>query len=229
MNLHWVEELASPRLTSTSDWSKLDKQSKRVRLTREAFQQKDALLLGKCIDFGMTPFLPKEGSLLHLCEDDHLDFCTMFKDWLLPCVNSLNDRDETPLAQALVRDRPRACSLLLSWGACPRTPVRGFLPMQMARTIEALALLMRAGASWRDRIVSGLPMWTVWCEPWAPDLIEYCLENGLDPNSVAPSGATLLQLACYNGCRDSVRRLLARGADPNKGSKDFGLPLYHAA
>ena len=56
-------------------------------------------------------------------------------------------------------------------------------------------------------------------------VIELLLEAGADLNVEHKSGSTLLHLAAQHCCKDAVKALLARGADPHKVNKKGESPL----
>lgn len=61
----------------------------------------------------------------------------------------------------------------------------------------------------------------------SPDLLAY-VDAGIPPNLTNASGDTLLMLAAYHGHEDTVRGLLARGADPDAVNGKGQAPIAGA-
>ena len=62
-----------------------------------------------------------------------------------------------------------------------------------------------------------------------PELLQKCLEAGLNPNSRDKFGRTPLMLACTYGCVECVRALLKAGANINDKNKSDNTALHIAA
>ena len=62
-----------------------------------------------------------------------------------------------------------------------------------------------------------------------PEVVEFLLEHGIDPNIQNNNGDTLLQLAAANNYLRLVKLLLEHGADPNIQNNYGRTPLHVAA
>jgi cytohesin len=62
-----------------------------------------------------------------------------------------------------------------------------------------------------------------------PEVVEFLLEHGADPNIQDNNGGTPLHVAAWNGHREVVELLLEHGANPNVQDDDGDTPLHLAA
>lgn len=129
--------------------------------------------------------------------------------------NTLSEKGQTALYLAIRDDSPKVVDVLL---ASPR------LKVDQANGVGETALMMaalRGRLDWARQLV-GLGA-QVRREGWTPlhyaatgpnaQVVAYLLDQGAVIDAVAPNGSTALMLAARYGTEDSVRLLLARGAD----------------
>ena len=61
------------------------------------------------------------------------------------------------------------------------------------------------------------------------EVVRFLLERGANVHSTSEAGMTILMTACHNRCLESMRLLLADGADPHARDLDKQTALHHAA
>lgn len=166
--------------------------------------------------------------------------------------NVVNDYGANALAEAANKGNAGIVGMLLDAGADPNVAnADGMTPlMVVARTgsVEAAQLLIDAGADPNAvEQFSGQTalMWAA--AQHQPDMIDTLIAAGADPDAQAiirewerritseprpkdmdRGGHTALTYAAREGCAECVRRLIAGGADPDKGDGDRATPLVLA-
>jgi hypothetical protein len=155
--------------------------------------------------------------------------------------NALSESGQTPLYLAIKEESPKVVEVLL---ASPALKVD--LPNPAGETALMMAAL-RGRLDWTRQLVSlGAK---VRREGWTPlhyaasgpnaEVVRFLLDQGAEINAIAPNGASPLMMAARYGAEDSVRLLLARGADKRVrnslnqsaadyariGGREFLLPL----
>ena len=159
----------------------------------------------------------------------------------------------SPLTLACTNRSAAMVDALLAAGADPDVAMwTGETPlMTCARTgaTEAVAALLRAGADPNVREASKGQTALMWAAAGGTaELVQLLIEHGADigkattesadrvPNSCricawkpSPGGFTALMFAARSGSVDTVRRLLAAGADIDAATAEYGSPLVIAA
>lgn len=129
--------------------------------------------------------------------------------------NTLSEKGQTPLYIALQEENPKVAAVLM---ASPKLKVdlanpadeTALMMAALRGNLEAARKLVELGAQVRR------PGWTpAHYAAAGPDVrvLAYLLDRGADINAVAPNGSTPLMMAAGHGTEDSVRLLIARGAD----------------
>ena len=147
-------------------------------------------------------------------------------------VDRTNRNGTTPLSLACVNANPTMVQHLLEAGADPSLPASGEPPLlTCARTgrVEAVERLLARGADpnaaddWKGQTAV---MWATAEDHVA--VVETLVAHGADVNMAATPGETALFVAVQLGLDDSVRALLAAGADVTVTSPG-DAPLSHVA
>ncbi|MCA8968534.1 MAG: ankyrin repeat domain-containing protein [Planctomycetes bacterium] len=149
-----------------------------------------------------------------------------------------NDKGQSALAMAASRNHADVVQVLLDHGADPEgagadpSPARAACTMMAA---DALRILLAAGADPESRHADGQSLLNgvFLAEGTRRDrgyleLAKMLLDAGASIDSADGDGATPLTRAVVLGRPESVRWLLDRGADPNKGGSQ-GLSLLEIA
>jgi len=90
------------------------------------------------------------------------------------------------------------------------------------RHTDIVDVLLRAGASVTETNRHGVPVAWLAAENGDGAILERLLNAGVDANIAMPGGETLLMTAARTGDPDTVRLLLARGADPDAREESRG-------
>lgn len=129
--------------------------------------------------------------------------------------NTLSESGQAPLYLAIKVESPKVVEVLL---ASPAVKIElanaaGETPLMMAA--------LRGRLDWTRQLV-GMGA-KVRREGWTPlhyaasgpnaEVVRFLLDQGADINAIAPNGASPLMMAARYGAEDSVRLLVARGAD----------------
>jgi len=146
-------------------------------------------------------------------------------------INSQDDEGMTPLAWAIVQERPDAVRLLLDKGADPNIPNKnGLTPLDHAcgrnKAVgkQLAELLLAKGAEVNPKNADSTPLsWAVASDN--TELVALLLERGADPKA---RGGYILRSAADRGDTEIAAMLIAHGADP-KAMSDGTTPLHDAA
>ncbi len=144
-------------------------------------------------------------------------------------VDGVGKDDNTPLLRAVSKDRLEAAQWLLDHGAQvdqPRFPGWNYTPLCLVNSVPMAELLKKNGANlhaklWR-RDVNIL---VYVAEFGKPEVVEWFLQQGLDPKMVGDNHENLL----FNvASTRTAELLLGAGVDPNQVSTSGGTPLCTA-
>lgn len=129
--------------------------------------------------------------------------------------NTLSEKGLTPLYIALQEENPKVTAVLL---ASPK------LKVDLANPADETALMMAALRGNLDAVRRLVDLGAqVRRAGWTPahyaaagpnvQVLAFLLDRGADVDAVAPNGSTPLMMAAGHGTEDSVRLLIARGAN----------------
>ncbi|MBO6765404.1 ankyrin repeat domain-containing protein [Maricaulis sp.] len=120
-----------------------------------------------------------------------------------------------------------------SGDSCPDTTTGGFAIYHMAFSgdVSVLQILRESGArlNYVSREDGGSPLHAAVLGGHA-GTVDWLLNAGADPDALTPSGNSAIVVAAAHNNLALVQRLLAAGADPNRGTLQDGTSaLHHAA
>lgn len=142
------------------------------------------------------------------------------------------DSKDGPLAAACSREKPRVVEMLLKraeHAVCAieealRVSIKSFRAANVRLILEHDSRLDKAAVSARH-ISSCIPAFSS-----GTDTLALLLDQGVPPDTRDPdTGETLLYVASSEGDHESVRVLLAHGADATLTSRELSTPLHAAA
>lgn len=147
-------------------------------------------------------------------------------------VNATNRYNITPLALACINGSAAVVEKLLQAGADLNAAPNGEPPLMLAaRTgdFETVKLLLTHGAAVNAKETERGQTALMWAVAEAnPTVAKLLIENGADVHARSTSGFTPLMFGVRKGDLESVRTLLAAGANPNEEVPD-GSPLSFVA
>ena len=132
--------------------------------------------------------------------------------------NTANEAGQPGLTIAMQEHSLRAAKMLLAQPGLKIDALNaaGESALMMAALkgeTEGVKLLLERGATVNQPGWSALHYAASGPEP---EIVRTLLERGAEVDAVSPNGTTPLMMAAQYGSEDSVKLLLARGADPNK-------------
>jgi ankyrin repeat protein len=147
-------------------------------------------------------------------------------------VNGRSEEGDTPLMYAAVYSTPECVKTLLDSGADPnaRDKRSGTALMRAVRDIEKVRLLIERGAEVDARSVRGVTaLMTAANRPGASNVVKLLLANKADPKTPDAAGVPPLMYATDFGDLESVKALVAAGAEIDGGRGNGATPLYWAS
>ena len=144
-------------------------------------------------------------------------------------VNGVDKGDNTPLIEAVFKNRVEAARLLLDHGAQVdkvRYPGWDYTPLCLCNSVEMAQLLKDRGADLHAKLWRRDVNILVYVAEFAKaDLVEWFLRQGADPKMVGDNNENLL----FN-LKDgrTARLLLEAGVDPNQANKFGATPICSA-
>ena len=144
-------------------------------------------------------------------------------------VNGVDKGDNTPLIEAVFKDRVEAARLLLDHGAQVdkvRYPGWDYTPLCLCNSVEMAQLLKDRGANLHAKLWQRDVNILVYVAEFAKaDLVAWFLRQGADPKMLGDNGENLL-FGLQDGATAEV--LLEAGADPNQPDDSGRTPLAAA-
>ncbi|HEV8396749.1 MAG TPA: ankyrin repeat domain-containing protein [Vicinamibacterales bacterium] len=122
------------------------------------------------------------------------------------------------------QDRRTALALIRQRTLVKQAEPDGTTPLHWAAEagdLELVTALLRAGATNAANRYGTTPL-ELAAENGDPKVVDALLQAGADAKSASPEGETLLMTASRTGNLETMRLLLARGADPNAQERWFG-------
>lgn len=147
-------------------------------------------------------------------------------------VNARSDDGDTPLMHAAVLSNADCVKVLLKAGADPnaRDKRGGTALMRSVRDIEKVQLLLEHGAEVDARGALGVTALMIAAQsPGASDVVKMLLAHKADATTPDTAGVPPLMYATNFGDLESVKALVAAGADVNAGRGNGAAPLFWAA
>ena len=144
-------------------------------------------------------------------------------------VNGVDKDDSTPLFEAVFKNRVDAARLLLDHGALVdkvRYPGWDYTPLCMCKSVEMAQLLKDRGANVHATLFRRDTNILTYVAKWADaDLVEWFLQQGLDPKMLGDNKQNLLF-----GLSDArtAELLLKAGVDPNAVDQFGNTPICWA-
>ncbi len=147
-------------------------------------------------------------------------------------VNGRSDEGDTPLMYAAVYSTAECVKTLLEGGADPnaRDERGGTALMRAVRDIDKVRLLVERGAEVDARSARGVTaLMTAANRPGASDVVKLLLANKADPRTPDAAGVPPLMYATDFGDLESVKALVAAGAEIDGGRANGASPLFWAS
>jgi uncharacterized protein len=147
-------------------------------------------------------------------------------------VNGRSDEGDTPLMYAAVYSTAEAVKTLLDGGGDPnaRDKRGGTALMRAVRDIGKVRLLVERGAEVDARSARGVTaLMTAANRPGASDVVKLLLANKADPRTPDAAGVPPLMYATDFGDLESVKGLVAAGAEIDGGRGNGASPLFWAS
>ena len=146
-------------------------------------------------------------------------------------VNARSEEGDTPLMYAAAYSTADCMKLLVEQGANPNARDRrdGTALMRSVRDIDKVNLLVDRGAEIEARSIRGLTALMVAANlSGASDVVKLLLSHKADPRTPDAAGITPLMYAADFGDLETVKALVAAGADINDGRPNGVGPLSWA-
>ena len=142
-------------------------------------------------------------------------------------VRAILQAQDTSMQRAILQSCARGI-----WPACEQT-IAGFAAMHFAYAgdVQTLAALAGTGVSLDYVSNDGAltPLLAAVTRGHA-EAVDFLLQQGVDPDEITPLGYSAIAVAAARNDTGRVQRLLAAGADPNRGAlHDGATALHHAA
>lgn len=147
-------------------------------------------------------------------------------------VNARSDEGDTPLMHAAVLSTARCLKVLLEAGAEPnaRDKRGGTALMRSVRDIKKVRLLLEYGADVNARGPLGVTALMIAAQRvGASDVVKLLLAHEGDPTTADAAGVTPLMYATNFGDLESVKALVAAGADVNGARPNGTTAVFWAA
>jgi ankyrin repeat protein len=147
-------------------------------------------------------------------------------------ANARSDEGDTPLMYAAVHSTAGCMALLLERGADPnaRDKRGGTALMRSVRDLGKVSLLLDRGAEVDARSELGVTALMVASNsPRASDVVKLLLARKADPRTADAAGIPTLMYATDLGDLETVKALVAAGADVKVGLSNLATPVFWAA
>lgn len=147
-------------------------------------------------------------------------------------VNARSEEGDTPLMYAAVYATSSCMKLLLDAGADPNARDRrdGTALMRSVKDLEKVRLLLARGADVDARSKRGVTALMIAANlNGASDVVKLLLRHKADPRTPDAAGVTPMMYATDFGDLDTVKALVAAGAEVNAGRPNGAGPVYWAS
>ena len=148
-------------------------------------------------------------------------------------AKATTDYGMTLLHYAAMKGNSDIAQMLIDHGADPNAKARdGATPLHYASTATVAETLLKSGASLKAKANNGyLPIhWACWSPLGTSEAVAFYIKKGVSPNVHTENdrSETPLHLAALTGKIDTVKTLIAEGANVNEPNSFGAGPLFEA-